>query len=308
MSHELLNHTQEIATLQSSDRIAPVSLDGGFLHADDHEARRKKRQRPYLECGFVTYEGDYEQKCLGLETPIDEETGLPLMMIPVKPPNGRANSTFVDYHHPFHARALFVGDKDLRALRMSYGEDKPRWLHEHYHAFFAGPKLPSTRQGIFKASVLACANVVPRQGIDFSGYDGPSLRDATNEEYKGMVKAAHREALRRRDGGRYQRNTIGRFFADYAVDQAVDAVVSDKVIDEFLFTTDKLKRVQLGNFILDQAVDISVDPVRPLFTSLRRQKIVTPAMSEPHAIINAYFTPARRFDYHAALLDLFDAA
>lgn len=292
----------------------PALTDGDFLCPEkptvDSELRKAFRRLPYVERGFRAFEGDVEDRCLGLETPVDEETGLPLPILVVDPPNNRANTWFVDYHHHFHARARYVedGNDALMAVRMSRGQDLPRWLHEHYHGYFAGPKPPASREAAFRTCVLACAGVVPRQALDFGGNRGPFIRFASDRELRNLPKTIHREGTQRKDMGKTQRDHIGKFFAAYAIEQSIQEIVSQRVIDQFLFTPDKHTRAQLGNLILRKAIEVSVEPVRPLYLSLRRRGLMRQVVAEPQQIVDAYFTQSKRHDYHRTLIDRLEAA
>lgn len=281
----------------------PVDSDGDFLYDRDSDYPRSRaaRARLYGVRGFQMYEGEVPLECAGLQTPTDEQTGLPLPTIVVDPPSPNANTDFVDYHHHFHPRVAYEGVDDATwAVRTSRGQDLPRWLHEHYHRYFAGPQKPESREQAFIACVMACAGVVPRQAIDFSG-DGPKIVEASNAQYEVLAHTIRREGSHRWDKGRAQRNRIGMFFASYAVEQAIEHEVSDRDIYKFLYTRDNDRRLQLGNKILKKAVNMSIEPVRPLYRNLRKEGLVTDSSPDPWNIVTEYFVAPRLPDYHIAL-------
>lgn len=249
---------------------------------------------------------DSESK--GYETPVDEETGLPIPILPTQALSSSGNM-FVDFHHNFHpAEVLLSGDDAARALRHSRGQDLPRWLHEHYHNYFAGPRLPASREEMFRTCVLACAGVVPRQAIDFSR-QGPLIRQSLNDDdYKRIVQTVRHEGAQRADAGRYYRNRIGIFFANYAIEQSIQEVVSEQVIEQFLMSKDEGERKMLGNLMLREAIQLSVDPVRDIHAGLRKQGLVHRPPAQLSAIVKDFFLPYRRKDYYGALEKKFAAS
>ncbi len=240
---------------------------------------------------------------MGLATPTDELTGLPLPILIIDPPEKSANTSFVDYHHHYHpARDLeTAGDAEL-ALRRSRGQHLPRWLHEHYHTYFAGPEFPESRQDVFSRVVLACAGVVPRKAIDFSGFNGPKLVEIWDDSRFQRIHTSIKHEGEKRSGSRnFYRSQIGVFFANYAIEQSFEDVVSDKVIDQFLSTKDPQRRKILGNLMLREAIDLSIAPVIPLHTSLKKEGIVRRRKTDLRDLIKDYFVRSRQADYYQAI-------
>ena len=194
-------------------------------------------------------------------------------------------------------------DDAMSALRRSRGQNLPRWIHEHQHKYFAGPEFPEFRKDTFASVVLACAGVVPRKAIDYSGkYEVPRIIEADNDQYQRIVGTIRYEAEDKgRKSRRESRARIGRFFANYAVEQSFEEVVSDKVIDQFLHTRDPLRRKELGNLMLGAAISISVEPVIPIHRALKTENIARKRKTDLHALVKDYFIPARRADYYMAI-------
>lgn len=249
-----------------------------------------------------------EENCHGFVNPEDPLTGLPLPVLLVDPPSLNANTTFVDYHHLQHpAKVLLGGDDASIALRRSYGQDLPRWLHEHYHQFFGGPVIPETRPEKFTRVVLACAGVVPRAAIEFTK-SGPFARESLNEEeYRRVLASTHHEGFMRNDKGRKYRNQIGMFFANYAVEQHIEMVITDSVIDQFLHTTDSVRQKELGNLMLKAGIEIAVESVRPLHKVAKESGLIKGRPTEPISVVKDFFLAARRQDYYTALRRKFNA-
>ncbi len=238
----------------------------------------------------------------GLVTPTDETTGLPIPIVPIDPRFSH-NGDFSDYHHLFHPRIDLVAqrhDADV-ALRKSFGQQLPRWLHEHYHRYFSGPVLPTSRQQKFTTVVLACAGVVPRSGLLFTR-DGPFLFERVSEEqYAAVGKTVRHEGLQNPDQTRQSRNDIGKFFANYALEQSFHEAFSDGLIDEFLNTPDAQRRRIIGNLMIKEAIERAVDPVRPVHAELVRSGLLIRRPTALPALVHDFFVRARRPDYFQAI-------
>ena len=244
-----------------------------------------------------------DPKSMGLAVPLDELTGLPLPIMGVDSPPEGSNTSFSDYHHHYHPeRDLMNADDALLALRRSRGQYLPRWLHEHYHKFFAGPELPETREQTFAAVVLACAGVVPRKAIDFSSLDGPRIVEMDdNHQYSKVLNTVAHEGERKLRSGSFSRAQIGMFFANYAIEQSFENVIRPSLIDEFLSTQSMDRRKVLGNLMLSTAVGLSVEPVIPVHQALKKHNIARKRKTDLPQLIKDFFVSHRRPDYYAAL-------
>lgn len=254
--------------------------------------------------GFVLRSTSRDPCSYGLATPTDELTGLPLPIVISPPIDRNANEGFVDYHHSFHPeRDLIYGDDAALALRRSRGQNLPRWLHEHYHKYFAGPEFPQAREQIFTIVVLACSGVIPDQAIDFEGgKGGPKIIDVSSRADKQILTLSvrHEAAKRKRYQSFYQAQ-IGMFFANYAIEQSIEEVVNQRVIDEFLDTKVTNRRIQLGNLLLREGVKMSIEPVVPVHEEVKRRGLVIGKQTDLYARVNDFFVRNRRKDYHIAL-------
>lgn len=242
-----------------------------------------------------------------IQTPVCEATGLPLPILPTEP-DSRARLLFEDYHHHFHPRRdPSLSHIDGHAVRYSRGQIIPRYLHDRYHQIFTGPPLPQTQDEKFRVAVLACAGVVPRVALDLSvpgQYREVSLDDDVYERLaaprsiyveKAYYKKDHEYDLKRR--------TIGKFFASYAMQQNVREILSESVIGQFLddATTPERKK-ELGNFILKEALLLSIVPIAGIHQELAQNGFVLPARRrEPMSVIRKFFTKNKYTDYHDEL-------
>ena len=253
---------------------------------------------------FRLWHREYFDKCQGLVTPTDELTGLPLPILITDPPSPTTDTSFVDYHHLFHPEVRLIhGDDADVAVRRSYGQDLPRWLHEHNHNFFAGPRLPQTRFEKFATVTLACSGIVPRTAIEFTKR-GPFVRNTlTDTEYETLTRSVRYEGQGKDGSASYYKSQIGMFFANYAIEQSVEEVISDRVIDEFLHTTDPIARKIRGNAILRECVRMSIDPVIPLHSKAKRLGLIAGRKTDLEHRIHDFFVKSRRSDYYNALFN-----
>jgi hypothetical protein len=283
-----------------------------------HPQNRKKQSLPKpdmeLPLGidttyFETWDVPRWDDCRGYETPIDEATRLPIPILPVDPMFPNTNANFIDYHHLFHPESdLIHGDDSDIALRRSFGQDLPRWLHEHYHRFFSGPPMPVARSEKFVTIVLACAGVLPRQAIEFTK-SGPVHRTGlTNDQYENVRATTHYEGQAKGEVAKFYRNQIGVFFANYALEQNISEVVSGSVIDEFLNTNRPEKRRALGNLMIREAIVLSIEPVKTVRQEARSQGLEVRNRRSLGSIVCEFFVLKRRMDYLDALRQRLDPA
>lgn len=239
-------------------------------------------------------------------TPVDELTGLPLAVLPVESLAGALFYDFADnYHHHFHPkRSDLLTDAGGIALRASRGQKLPFWAHTRYHQLFTGPPLPETPQDKFHLCVLACAGFIARQAIDVSGPGDFQTVTMTDEQFEqvSLPEAWHISKAHKPDQAHYVRDAIGRFFASYVLEQQLTHV-PDKVIEEFLGTQDERRRKELGNFMLKEAVEIAVEPVKPVHVELGRQGLRHANRRDPSpaSVVRNFFTKDRFTNYHSEL-------
>lgn len=241
-----------------------------------------------------------------LQTPTCEVTGLPLPIRPSEPPKG-ARFGFHDYHHHFHPEKKLTNDNlSSLALRYSRGQDVPRSLHDRYHDIFDGPPIPKSESDRFTLTILACAGVIPRVAIDLSEPRTHQVLELSDKEHQILAdnQVTHIETATRPDNRQKIRNTIGRFIACYALDQDISSIISDRVVDEFVHhSTDILRKKELGNFILREAVGHALDPVVSVH-NIAKQEGLTPSHThrqKSKTIASTFFTRNRLPDYHAEL-------
>lgn len=265
----------------------------------------------------------------GIETtPIDELTGLPLPVLTRSTDffierRGNLTARTKNFHHGFHpnrspllgydqsGRLLAAGDPDRisgRALRYSRGQLLPVWLHDRYHDIFLGPDLPTDVRSRFTRVVLACAGVVPRQAIDLhtpgSFQITPELSD---RRYNQITKHTYHEGEVSPPRYPNRRGELGRFIADYAINNSLNDILSEREIKqkvhEFLIPRSPQTRKEAGRIILAHAVDASVADLIPIHKEAVKEKMAKSTKKRLGEIMLQYFTPDRFVDYFSPLED-----
>jgi hypothetical protein len=170
-----------------------------------------------------------------LETPVDEMSGLPLLMVPhedVLPilwglekahtPEGRQ---IADWNHVWHpARVVTNAGKGGPGLRESRTQYVMRAEHDEYHAQYDGPPLPQKPSERFEAMVLCAAGYIPPEAMSF----------ASNKPK--IVKLNDWERTRLRESGEVRVASfkiVQSFMREYVIGQPIDHI-KDQTIDRFL--------------------------------------------------------------------------
>jgi hypothetical protein len=200
-------------------------------------------------------------------SPIDEQTGLPLPILPVEPPTYRRSDLHLDYHHHwFIRRDPRLNSPGGLSVRYSYGQKLPRWLHSRYHNLSSGPPLPeewdSNEQ--FRLAVLGCAGLIGPYAVDVTGDDWREPLRMTSDQYAYVTdpKRLHIEAYATPHAG-VTRNHLGKFFAAHAVEQELTHLPK-RAIKSFLHTKDPVRRRELGNLLLSESIELAVAPLKPI--------------------------------------------
>lgn len=243
-----------------------------------------------------------------LPTPTCELSGLPLPILSSDLPETEGRFTYRDYHHHFHPRRdEALADLGGRALRFSRGQYLPRFLHNRYHTLFAGPPLPTDDTEKYRLTVLACSGIVPRQAIDVRTKGEYAIRDLSPDEHQRLAhhRSIYVERAFRPKGDMYVRRNIADFFAAFAISQQVRDVISEKVTGEFLDkkTTPERKK-ELGNFILREAIDMSIDDIEPVHETARREGLISQRKQLPLLKVVRTFLTNDRLPTHYSELEM----
>lgn len=234
--------------------------------------------------------------------PTCEATGLPHPILIYDHPFDRA-SGLANYDHTFFDR----NDPALRddaglAVRMSRGQVLPMWLHRRKHERLSGPVLPQTQEDKFTVAVKACAGVVSRWAVDLRRPDDDLLTymdDKTFAYVTDNSRMHYEQALKPR-GAVHREKIIGTFFLKYALEQDLGHI-SEGLIDEFLGTKNVSRKKELGNFFINEALDVSLAPVLSMHRTLLDGGMVQPGRSKLRPAVSRMIRRGKLVDYFEPL-------
>ena len=235
-------------------------------------------------------------------TPTCEVTGLPHPILIYHHPEIQTNGT-PNYDHTFFDRKdpALLDDAGL-AVRMSRGQVLPIWLHRLKHDRLNGPALPQTREEKFTVAVKACAGVVSRWAIDLRRPDDDLLvyMNDTTFDYVTDSRRMHYERALKPQGAHHREKVIGSFFIKYALEQDLSHV-SASLIDEFLATPNEFRKKEIGNFILNKALDVSLAPVLSMHRTLIGEGMVQPSRTKLRPAVSRMIRRGKLTDYFEPL-------
>ena len=255
--------------------------------------------------------------------PLDAATGMPPLLIT----DASSNPGAINYHHPWfpkrHPELLhdhpYVDEikpeehslQELggMAVRMSRGQLMPIDVHTEFHRQYGGPLLPNTNFDKFVTAVRGCAGVVPRWGLDVTA---PARRqrvaiDIEHMTTQGALRLVRPEYHHYWHHKAERRAILGEYFVRYALLQDFTGA-SVRVVDEFLHSPDANRRLVLGNLLITQALDASVQPIMPSYAYQRQHKMVRAGAPAPLAAVKKHLVPHQLLKYHGYLKDRLLAA
>ncbi len=236
-------------------------------------------------------------------TPRDPEFGLPL---PIAPVPGMAIDNAVDAlndHHAWHPKnderlmqppqnpwTPSQADVDTMnptarvptsggwALRNSRLQRVNRRLHNYrelaYHQFYSGPELPVDEDEQFRLVVLACAGLVPRQGIDLSTGQ-PQVITMSDEQMTLLQEPLNAQAFGYRNF-RFIHEPVQRFLRNYILRRELGHV-SQILIEEFLDrNTSNERRAYLGHLLLAKQIEVATNILDPQFQTAQNAGLLDP--------------------------------
>lgn len=255
-------------------------------------------------------------------TPRDELSKLPL---PVFVRRRNYSLSDNDYHHAFHPRKSldlghvypdivqtedldmknFLEDLELegKAVRYSRGQLLPKRLHQRYHDIFAGPELPISTTEKFGSVVLSLSGVVPRQAIYLTRSGDYQVRGLSNSHYNFLNDSSrmYHEDAHKENASAFKREWFGRFFAKFALEQSLTEIISESVINEFLRSSDEIRKRTLGNTMLEAALNTSLDTLTPVYREARREGMVLNPLIEPFSVVPRFITERTALEFHQSL-------
>ncbi len=254
------------------------------------------------------------EKALKIPTPTCELTGLPLPIAPAEAEMRELDfpRTFHHHFHPERAPELSRGTLGGRALRFSRGQVLEEYLHKRYHKLFAGPPLPQTDEERFKLTVLSCARVMPLKAIDLNNYYGDYSvvnLSADDRNWLSRPPITNIEMAHHPTRNQKRRREIGRFFADYALQKDIRALIDNKpLVDKFLSSrTSPADKARLGNAILHLASIQTVKEVVPA-QDLHELGIMGDQVRRVFRTVGNFFTGDYYPDYYRTMQERLEVA
>ena len=214
-----------------------------------------------------------------LETPTDPETGIPFAILPsddLPPLPGRRQSNkerLADWHHAFHEKNKLLrrglGGAALRHSRVQWVSYDDH--HNKYHPEFFGPWLPETDEETFRMVVPVAAGYVPAEAIAFDSLDKPyraPLSDTLRRRFSetGEIRVANPAAVR-------------NFMTDFSLRHDFGGI-NESTVDEFLNTTDEIRRKELGGTLLAIAAYDAANLVAEVYRESHRRGLIPPQRAQ----------------------------
>lgn len=216
---------------------------------------------------------DYEYGQLPY-SPVDEVTGVPLLLHPAENPKDR-HLYPDDKHHPWHPKnspLVKTGTTAGEALRASRVQVASYYVHHlEYHRNYFGPELPTDDASRFKLIVLTAAGYIPERAVVFNSPRKPRTLKLTSEERiniweSNLIKVDCPDSVR-------------NFLKEYSFNQDFSDV-KESAIDEFLNTNNRVKKWELGNALLANSVYKATMPLRGVFEQAYKSELIPPVRTK----------------------------
>lgn len=228
-------------------------------------------------------------------TPVDELTGLPLLIAPqddvpflLEHPGINAGRRaagrrdYIDRNHVYHPSTslVSVAEKALQGSRIQY---VLRHDHDDYHATYYGPQLPQTSAEQYYQMVFSAANYIPRKALDFSG-DSPVEITLTDEQ---ILRYQTSGEVRMADPGK-----VGKFLESFVLADPEFSHIPVSLIDEFLTigteTAADLRRQRyLAHQLLSYVIDATTEPMYQAYKRALEHNVWKPALNtSPRQVVH----------------------
>lgn len=213
-----------------------------------------------------------------------------------------------NYDHMFFPRrSPLLQDLGGIAVRRCYGQFIPIRIHNLKNRYFNSVVLPETEDQQFRTVVKGFAGVVSRWAVDMRqviGGDDPLvyMDDETFERTTDRFSMYHQHARRVR-GDRHVRREVGQFMMDYALQINLRDLIPDGVLSEFLETNNVARKYELGNLIINRALNARLDPIAPEVTALRKLGLVQKRRPGVRELPNKLILRTEKRGYHQLLAE-----
>jgi hypothetical protein len=265
--------------------MSTAELDTGLIF-DDTEIE----SAPPLGADF-SLERSYEAETGLLFTPVHKETGIsyPVYVRPEDFIADKRRQHHTEHPSPRPELADYVG----KALRISRTQELPDHLHMGYvegayHNVLWGPeKLPQDPHGKMLKTLLLIGRVIPRQAMVLEP-DGYTVKELSDEEHAFL---SHPEITHVEGRNNRKRQFVQRRIADALIKYALEDVndlVSAKVRKDFLNTYDWHRERELGNLIINTAINEAIKPAIGPHEQARSDGMVDPRVLSLRSIVRNY--------------------
>jgi hypothetical protein len=186
------------------------------------------------------------------------------------------------------AKAALIG---ARVQWVDFGQH-----HYVYNQLFVGPELPQTDAGLFTALAMATAGYIPENALDLSGAE-PKIIGLTTKQRKWLWTEGHVTVRCQSD--------VSRYLLDYVMASEIDHIPQIEV-EEFLYTFDYDRRLQLGRKVVGQIIERAAEPLEVPYLQARAQDVLTfvrighekkQAPNNPQDLVRAKLRAGKGFGY-----------
>jgi hypothetical protein len=134
--------------------------------------------------------------------------------------------------------------------------------------------------------VKACSGMVSRWALDTRRPEDNMLVYMDDETFAKATdkKVLCTERVYYDRPATYRRQIFGHFFLRYAIAKGLDGI-SPSTVDQFLDTKDNLRKRELGNLILKEALRTQIEPMMPLHSQMVRQGNVQ--QGKPESVVTS---------------------
>jgi hypothetical protein len=137
--------------------------------------------------------------------------------------------------------------------------------------------------------------------LDMSREDWWNPIEMTPEQYLLATDPMrmHTEDAHKRHGERV-RTHIGKFYAQYILSRDLSHI-QPKPVKEFLKTNDHVRKKELGNWLLSEAIDTAVQPLKPLQQALLEYRPIRGRRVDLRRAVRGFFSNYRFAQYYGEL-------
>ncbi len=201
-------------------------------------------------------------------SPVEVSTGVPL---PIVGPRGKTPNRHHTFFYEYDYTSSSLG---RQAVRLSRIQRVGRYVHEAmFHQIFDGTAFPTSESREWEITILSLAGYVPDLGVKFKQGEA-RVRELSIKERKRL----RRSDIILQDKPSKELGKIGEFLLQYAYEHMRDGI-EPLWVEEFLAISgathkDELwpRKLKLAEKLANRAIDVAVDPVRPVFAQAHRQR------------------------------------